>query len=58
MKENFRFCQQASKQYEKWLEEAHGDPRVVASQHIAAEWRTPYRLAPGVLHILKEIIKT
>lgn len=47
MTENYKFCRQASKQYERWLEEAGDDPRIVASLHIAAEWRTPYHLAPG-----------
>jgi hypothetical protein len=41
------FCQLPSGQNIKWLEEAQGDPRVVAGLHPGAEWRTPYLEAPG-----------
>ncbi len=40
------FCRQASRQYERWLDENGGDPRLVARKKGDAESRTPYRLMP------------
>jgi len=52
--ERINFCQEPSKQYLQWLDEAGGDPRSVAGKRPGVDGRISYLGVPGKHHINNE----